>query len=145
MSACSPVVPDFSHWTSQQVGDVNIATPPGYTVEQADPYAIGIRGPARRTSLAFFFERDEKPAFDLLYYRLRQKREACRANIGGYPADIIAWYDRGQYGLYARWEAEWGGRDAGKWLIASLQSTLSSEARELRAVLHTIRPKAPNH
>lgn len=139
-SACTPAHPDFSEWGRRLVGGVSVATPPGYIVLQGPRDNIAFRGPARRSSIGFTLVRDEKQVFDSYYYRQAQKRNACRDVIGGYPADVVGWYDRGQYGLIARWEASWGGEDDGKWLLAVISSTRLEEATELRAVLHSIRP-----
>jgi hypothetical protein len=143
-AACTPAVPDFSAWLRRQVGGVTIATVPGYVVEQGPSYNILLRTPGRTSSIVFQLERDPRQFFDVFYYRQQQKRNVCRASIAGYPADVVAWYDRGKYGLVARWEATWGGEDAGKWLLAFITSTRAEEAIELRAVLHTIRPVTPN-
>ena len=78
--------------------------------------------------------------YDSYFFRSQQKRNACRSRLSGYPADVIGFYDRGQYGLVARWEVTWGGEDAGKWLVATMRSPRVEEAIELRAVLHTMRP-----
>jgi hypothetical protein len=142
LAACTPVAPDFSAWTRRQVAGVTIAVPPGWIVEQGPPTNIGIRNAARRSYAGFgIHERSEaKENYDFLYYRQRKYRNACRTNLSGYPADVIASYDRGQYNLFAFWQAEWGGKDAGKWLSASITSTRVEEATELRALLHTVQP-----
>ena len=140
MSACSPARPDFTSWTRRQVGGVTIAAPPGFIVEQGQPTNIAVRGAGRQSFLGFTIERDARQTFDAFSFRQRQKRNQCRDYLGGYPADVVAWYDRGQYGLVARWEAAWGGKDEGQWLLATIFSSRLEEARDLRAVLHTIQP-----
>jgi hypothetical protein len=141
-AACTPVAPDFSTWTRSQVGGVTIASPPGYTVLQGDPGVLALRGPARRSNLGIQFLRssEARKTFDSYYYRQQRQRNVCRANLSGYPADVVAWYERGQYGLVAFWEASWGGEDAEKWLMVFLTSSRLEEAIELRAVLRTMRP-----
>ena len=141
-SVCTPVSPDFSSWTRRQVGGVTIGIPPGYTPLQDALTNIGIQGPARRANMFFAIYQapEARQTYDSYYFRARQKRNACRANLSGYPADVIGFYDRGQYGLIARWAAGWGGEDAGKVLIATITSPRVEEAIELRAVLHTMRP-----
>jgi hypothetical protein len=89
---------------------------------------------------ALYQEPEARQTYDSYYFRARQKRNACRASLSGYTADVIGFYDRGQYGLIARWAAAWGGEDAGKVLIATIMSPRVEEAIELRAVLHTMRP-----
>ena len=145
-SVCTPASPDFSSWTRRQVGGVTIAIPPSYTPLQGPPTNILIQGPARRSSggLAVYEASEARRMYDSYFFRARQKRNACRANLSGYPADVIGSYDRGQYGLFARWEVTWGGKDAGKFLIATIISPRVEEAIELRAVLHTMRPVGPD-
>jgi hypothetical protein len=141
--ACTPVSPDFSAWPRRRVGGVTVAAPPGYEVLQGPPTNILFRGPARRTSGGFSVVQPPEAQQNYDYYFLSQHRyrNACRANLSGYTAQVIATYDRGQYALYARWDAnQWGGEDAGKWLQASVTSPRVEEAIELRAILHTMRP-----
>lgn len=142
-SACTPAHPDFSTWTRRRVGGVTVAAPPGFIVEQGPPTNIGIRSPARSTYGLFSVVRQQEAQqmFDSYYYRQQQRRNVCRASLSGYPADVVATYDRGRYTLIARWQAEWGGEDSGKWLLATITSSRPEEATELRAILHTVRPE----
>jgi hypothetical protein len=140
MSACDPARPDFTSWSRGQIGGVSIAAPPGFTLEQSAPTTIAVRGSARQSSLVFDVERDPRQTFDALFSLQRQTRHQCRDYMGPYPADVVAWYDRGQYGLVARWEATWGSGDEGTWLLARISSTRVEEARMLRAVLHSLQP-----
>ena len=145
-SACTPVSPDFSAWTRRQVGSVTIAIPPGYIAEQGPPTNIGIRGPARRSTIvvAIHNQQEAQRSFDASYDRQRQYRHVCRTTLSGYTADVIGGYDRGQYFLVARWQVEWKGGDEGKSLVASISGTRLEEVIELRAVIHTIRPVESN-
>jgi hypothetical protein len=87
---------------------------------------------------------EARQTYDSYFFFAPQKRNACRARLSGYSADVIGFYDRGQYGLIARWEVTWGGEDAGKVLVATIRSPRVEEAIELRAVLHTMRPVGPS-
>ena len=148
-SACTPAAPDFSLWRRRQVSGVTIAIPPGYTPEQGPKTNIGIRGPARRSGMSFaiYMPHETRRMYDSYFFQTKKEHHACSTSLSGYPADVIAWYDRGQYGLFARWDAnEWGGEDAGKFLVATIVSPRVEEARELRTILHTMRPvRRPLH
>ena len=82
--------------------------------------------------------------YDYYFFGQHRYRNACRAILSGYTAEVIATFDRGKYSLYARWDAnQWGGEDAGKWLQASITGPRVEEAIELRSILHTMRPASP--
>ena len=141
-AACSPATPDFSGWTRHRVEGVTIAAPPSFIVEQGSPTSLAVRSPSRSTygALSFVFQKEARETFDSYFFRQQRMRNLCRATMSGYPADVFASYDRGRFALVARWQAEWGGEDAGKWMLATISSTRLEEATELRAILHTMRP-----
>ena len=142
-AACTPVSPDFSEWPRRRVGGVTVAAPPGYEVLQGPPTNILFQGPARRSTGTFtVVQRQEgQRNYDRYFFGHYTHRNACRATLSGYAAEVVATFDRGRYSLYARWDADqWGGGDAGKWLEGSIISPRVEEAIELRAILHTMRP-----
>jgi hypothetical protein len=127
------------------VGGVTVAAPPGYTVLQGPPTNIAFQGPARRSNMSFavYQPPEARQQYDYFFFRDFRRRNTCRARLSGYPAEVVSYFDRGTYGLIARWNAsEWGGEDAGKVLIATINSPRVEEATELRASLHTMRPVA---
>jgi hypothetical protein len=144
-AACTPASPDIGQWARRLVGGVMVSAPPGYTILQGPPTNVLFQGPARRSQGAFSVVRphEAQQNYDSYFFRQRRYRNACRANLSGYTADVIATYDAGRYTLYARWDAnQWGGEDSGKWLEATILSPRLEEAIELRAILHTVRPAA---
>ena len=142
-AACTPVSPDFSEWPRRKVGGVTVAAPPGYEILQGPPTNILFRGPARRsTGLFAVVQRLEgQRNYDRSFFGQYAYRNACRATLSGYAAEVVATFNSGRYSLYARWDADqWGRGDEGKWLEAWINSPRVEEAIQLRAILHTMRP-----
>lgn len=136
-TTCDAGSPDDSTWQRHRLGGITIAVPPTYTVSRGTEFSLILR--AGRGTLAFTLHRNARYLFDDMNYP-RLNQNWCNASFSGYATEVIGWYDRGLFGLVARWDATWGGEDAGKWLFARMTATRVQDARVLRSVLHTIRP-----
>ena len=135
-STCDAGGPIDTTWRRHRLGGITIAVPPKYTVSEGTPYALTLRG---RGSLTLTLHRNARYLFDDMN-RARRFQNWCRASFSGYATEVIAWRELMSFNLIARWEATWGGEDAGKWLFASMRAGRLEDAKQLRDVLHTIRP-----
>lgn len=137
-STCDAGSPaDTTGWKRHRLGDITIAAPARFTISEGTPYTLRLRGGSG--SLSLTLHRNARYLFDDLN-RARRNQVWCRASYGGYQTEVLGWKDLGYFGLIARWEATWGGQDAGKWLFASMSALQLSDAQLLRDMLHTIQP-----
>lgn len=140
-STCDAGSPaDTTGWKRHRLGDITIAAPGRFTVSEGTPYSLRLRSGSG--SLSLTLHRNARYLFDDSN-RARRNQNWCRASFGGYETEVLAWKDVGFFGLVARWEATWGGQDAGKWLFASLSAMQLSDAQMLRDMLHTIAVAKP--
>jgi hypothetical protein len=140
-STCDAGSPaDTTGWKRHRLGDITIAAPGRFTVSEGTPYSLRLRSGSG--SLFLTLHRNARYLFDDSN-RARRNQNWCRASFGGYETEVLAWKDVGFFGLVARWEATWGGQDAGKWLFASLSAMQLSDAQMLRDMLHTIAVAKP--
>jgi hypothetical protein len=134
-STCDAGSPADSTWPRYRLGDITIAVPAEYRVSESVPYTLRFRGSFGTLSLTL--HRNARYLFDDMN-RARRKQNWCRASYGGFQTEVLAWNDLGHFNLIARWEATWGGQDAGKWLFAQVSASKVEDAAVLRDVLHTI-------
>lgn len=149
-TACNPTPVDTTSWPRHRIGDVTIAFPPEYRVDRRTPYGRNYAGfveaststlllRSTRSSIRLTMHGSAAYTFDGLN-RARPKQAWCDGSYGGYPNEVVAWIDGYRFNFLTRWEATWGGDDAGKVLVASFGSDDPKEAFRLRAALNTMLP-----